>query len=177
MGSPICRVALLPLSRGTVILGLCHTGFTLLGEVHIMERGPAFIPSLRVFLRLPCAWLPLLLNLEGPSCTQASERSFVCLALNGCPCHPHPRCVLPVVESPPLAAPSPCLKGPWMCSGFFPFTDPLAVFGKLLLCGIFIAESIFCFLFSFPFQYFPGLFSLYFLVFSGWGFVLVSAES
>lgn len=68
-----------PQQRDSPIQGCVALVFTPLREAHIADWGPAFIPSLHIFSWSPCAWLPLLLNLEASSCTQDSEKSFVCL--------------------------------------------------------------------------------------------------
>lgn len=152
-----------PLPEGLSDLGLCPTDFTPLEEVHIVDQGSAFIPSLHIFSWSLCVWPLLLLKLEGPSWTQDSGNTFVCLDMDKWPCCCCSRYVLPVVESS-LAAPSLCHE---ICSGFPPFTDPCTVFVGLLLHGRFITESIFCCSLLFGI---PNLFRLYCLVFSDWSF-------
>lgn len=152
--------------------GLVSHSFYTTDEAHIAAQGPVFFPIFRIFSCLLCAWLLLLLTPEGPGGTQASAKSFVWLAVSSCPHRCLSRFVRPVTEPSPLAAPSPWQSQRTRGSSA-PSTDSPAVLGERSLYGRYIAESIFHFLFSSPFQYFPNLHSSHehvFLAFAGWGF-------
>lgn len=129
--APGCRVAMLPLSQGTICSGAVSHWFYTTGESSHPVRGlqPSF-PACTLSHGLVNDFL-LLLNLEGSSCPQVSERSFVCLAVKSCPYHPLSRCKA-FSSSCTISLPERPMK-------FFPsFMDPLHCLFLISLDSIFL---------------------------------------
>lgn len=110
-----------PSAKGQSVLGLCHTDFTLLAEVHIQWGGSRFHSQF-----------------VGSSCSHTSERSFVCLAVKSCPYCPLSWCALPVAEHSPLAHHQLAWKAHGMLSGFPSFMDPPHCLFLISLDSIFL---------------------------------------
>lgn len=114
-GSPGCGVALLPLSRGTVRFGAVsrYWCYTVGGSSH-RAVGSSLRSQFAYFLTVAMCVTPITLKPRGVQlhtglweefCLPGCEQMSLSPSLS--------RCVLPVVEPSPVAAPSPCQEEPW----------------------------------------------------------------
>lgn len=152
--------------------GLVPHSFYTTDEAHVAAQGPVFFSHFPRFLLLALCMTPLTLNPRGAR-WHTGLRKELCLA--GCE-QLSSSLSFQVCPSCRRAFPSGCtltLTEPENTWQLPPSIDSPAVLGERSLYGRYLAESIFQFLFSSPFWYFPNLHSSHehiFLAFAGWGF-------